>query len=79
MGETEQGRRAQGGTPAPSEIYSNVVSSLRKDRVNMVLMHDIKWYTRDALRDIIHYCKDNGYQMKKITHCTEMVTQRVGN
>ena len=27
----------------------------------MVLMHDIKWYTRDALRRIIRYGKDNGY------------------
>ena len=70
---------AEGGTPPPEKIYNNVVSNLSKDRVNMVLMHDIKWYTRDALRDIIRYCKNNGYQMKKITHCTTMVTQRVGN
>lgn len=70
---------AEGGTPPASKIYNNVVSNLRKDRVNMVLMHDIKWYTRDALRDIIRYCKDNGYQMKKITNCTTMITQRVGN
>lgn len=70
---------AEGGSPAPSKIYNNVVSNLRKDRVNMVLMHDIKTYTRDALRDIIHYCKENGYQMRKISGCTEMVTQRVNN
>ena len=70
---------AEGGNPAPSKIYNNVVSNLRKDRVNMVLMHDIKTYTRDALRDIIRYCKNNGYQMKKITNCTEMITQRVNN
>ena len=70
---------AEGGNPPASKIYNNVVNSLRKDRVNMVLMHDIKTYTRDALRDIIRYCKNNGYQMKKISHCTEMVTQRVGN
>ena len=70
---------AEGGSPAPSKIYNNVVNSLRKDRVNMVLMHDIKTYTRDALRDIIHYCKDNGYQIRKISGCTEMITQRVNN
>ena len=70
---------AEGGSPPPSKIYNNVVSSLRKDRSNMVLMHDIKTYTRDALRDIIHYCKENGYQIKKISNCTEMVTQRVNN
>ena len=42
-------------------------------------MHDIKTHTRDALRDIIRYCKDNGYQMKKINNCSTMVTQRVNN
>jgi len=68
-----------GNTTDPNQVYRNVTSSLRKDRVNMVLMHDIKPYTRDALRDIIRFCKENGYQMKKINNCTTMVTQRVNN
>ena len=70
---------AAGGSPSSSDIYNNVVSSLRKDRVNMVLMHDIKTYTRDALRDIIHYGKNNGYTFEKITMGTEMIRQRVNN
>ena len=68
-----------GETTDPDRVYSNVVNSLRKDRVNMVLMHDIKPYTRDALRSIIRYCKENGYQMKKISNCTKMITQKVNN
>lgn len=70
---------AAGGSPTSTQIYNNVVNSLRKDRVNMVLMHDIKTYTRDALRDIIRYGKDNGYRFEKITMSTDMVTQRVNN
>jgi len=70
---------AAGGRPSPEQIRDNVIGSLRKDRVNMVLMHDIKPYTRDALRDIIRYGKDNGYNFDKITMSTEMVTQRVNN
>lgn len=70
---------AAGGSPSSSDIYNNVVSNLRKDRINMVLMHDIKTYTRDALRDIIHYGKNNGYTFEKITMETEMVRQRVNN
>lgn len=62
-----------------SDIYNNVVSNLSKNRINMVLMHDIKVHTRDALRDIIHYAKDNGYTFDKITNSTEMITQRVNN
>lgn len=70
---------AAGGTPSSSDIYNNVVNNLRHDRVNMVLMHDIKPYTRDALRDIIRYGKQNGYRFEKITEDTEMITQRVNN
>ena len=62
-----------------TDIYNNVVGSLKKDRVNMVLMHDIKTYTRDALRDIIIYGKNNGYSFEKIDIGTEMITQRVNN
>lgn len=70
---------AAGGRPTASMIYDNVVSNLSKNRVNMVLMHDIKTYTRDALRDIIRYGKENGYVFDKITQDTEMITQRVNN
>lgn len=70
---------AAGGSPSPETIKNNVVNALRKDRINMVLMHDIKTYTRDALRSIIRYGKDNGYTFEKITINTEMVKQRVNN
>ena len=68
-----------GSTTQASGVYNNVVSNLRHDRVNMVLMHDIKPYTRDAIRDIIRYGKNNGYRFEKITMDTEMITQRVNN
>lgn len=70
---------AAGGTPTSDQIYNNVVNNLRQDRVNMVLMHDIKPYTRDALKRIIEYGKANGYHFEKITMETEMITQRVNN
>lgn len=70
---------AEAGGHTGEEIFNNVKSRLRKDRVNMVLMHDIKPYTRDALRKIIQYGKENGYTFDKIDVTTEMVTQRVNN
>lgn len=60
-------------------VYSHVVNNLSKSRCNMVLMHDIKWYTRDALKDIINYGKNNGYTFEVITMDTPMVTQKVNN
>ena len=68
-----------GGTNTSSGVYNNVISQLKKTRVNMVLMHDIKPYTRDALRQIIKYGKENGYTFEKITMDTPMITQRVNN
>ena len=68
-----------GSTTDPNQVYLNVVNGLHRDRVNMVLMHDIKPYTRDALARIIDYCKNNGYPMERITMSTEMITQRVNN
>ncbi len=68
-----------GETRDPNQVYSNVVNNLRRDRANMVLMHDIKPYTRDALKRIIQYCKNNGFRMERIEMSTEMVTQRVNN
>ncbi len=68
-----------GETNQASGVYQNVVSNLSKNRVNMVLMHDIKPYTRDALRDIIRYGKNNGYTFEAIGDATEMVMQRVNN
>ncbi len=61
------------------EVYHYVISHLSKERINVVLMHDIKSYTRDALRRIIQYGKENGYIFDKITSKTEMLTQRVNN
>lgn len=51
-------------------VYNNVVNSLSKNRINVVLMHDIKSYTADALKDIIDYCKLNGYTFKVIDENT---------
>ena len=68
-----------GGTTEASGVYNNVVNSLRKDRANMILMHDIKPYTRDAIRQIIKFGKENGYTFEKITMDTPMITQNVNN
>lgn len=68
-----------GETTSSSGVYNNVVKALSKNKANVVLMHDIKPYTKDALRNIIRYGKNNGYTFAKITMSTPMVTQRVNN
>ena len=67
------------GANSSSQVYSNVVYSLSYNRSNVVLMHDVKGQTRDALRDIIIYGKSNGYTFNKITMDTYMVRHGVNN
>lgn len=70
---------ASGSGVSSDDVYNNVVNGLKKNRSNIVLMHDTKGITRDALKNIIKYGKDNGYSFEKITLDTEMITQRVNN
>ena len=66
-----------GGANTASAVYNNVIRGLSSSRVNMVLMHDIKSQTRDALRDIIRYAKNNGFTFATITTSTAMVRHGV--
>ena len=50
-----------GSCTTSSCVYNSVVNSLSKSRSNIILMHDIKWFTAEALKDIINYGKNNGY------------------
>ena len=50
-----------GGTTTASGVYNNVVSNLSKSKGNVILMHDIKSYTMNAVEDIVKYGKNNGY------------------
>lgn len=68
-----------GETKDRNAVVENVINHLSKDQANVVLMHDIKPYTRDALKQIIEYGKANGYTFERITEETEMITQKVNN
>lgn len=61
------------------DVYKNVTKRLSKDRMNIVLMHDIKIPTRDALRAIISYGKENGYTFDRIDMDTYMIRQGINN
>lgn len=50
-----------GGTTDPNVEYNNVISSLSKSRGNVILMHDIKYHTSQAIDSIVKYGIDNGY------------------
>jgi len=60
-------------------VYQKVINNISKNKCNMVLMHDIKSYTADALPKIIEYGKKEGYEFKVIDEATPMVKQRINN
>lgn len=70
-----------GDVDTSEAVYNNVVKNLGKDYPNMVLMHDFSGNkkTVNSLRDIIKYCKNNGYILDKIGDDTPMITHKVAN
>lgn len=50
-----------GRARSAEEVYSNVVSGIGQKKKSVVLMHDIKSYTIDAIEEIIVWGLDNGY------------------
>ena len=54
-------------------VYNYVTNNLSKSRPNMVLMHDIKDYTANAIEDIIKYGKERGYVFLPIDDTTAQV------
>ena len=70
---------AGGGGNNKYQVYNLVTSNLSHGRANMVLMHDIKSQTRDALRDIIQFGKNSGFTFEKIEMDTYMIRHGVNN
>lgn len=68
-----------GGAKTADDVYNNVVKGLSKSKQNVVLMHDIKTITMNALSRIIDYGLANGYTFEKITEDTPMVTHKPNN
>lgn len=70
-----------GGAKNEIEVYNNVVSNLSKEKNNVVLMHDLynNNKTLNALKQIINYAKNEGYEFNNITMDTKMIRHRVNN
>ncbi len=70
-----------GGARTSTQVYNNVTKNLKKNRANVVLMHDFGGNTKtlNALSKIIDYGLKNGYTFKAITTSTPMVKHGVNN
>lgn len=69
-----------GGAKNSDDVYNNVVNGLKKNRNNIVLMHDFSnSKTVNALEAIIDYGLANGYRFDKIDMTTPMIRHGVNN
>ncbi len=60
------------------EEIKNVTSSLSKSHGNVILMHDIKQTTANAIEEIVKYGLDNGYTFKVLDESV-ICRQRINN
>lgn len=70
-----------GKAKTSEDVYNNVISGIKENRSNVVLMHDFSKNekTVNALESIINYGLENGFVFRKITDETPMVTHAVYN
>ncbi|MBO4816076.1 MAG: polysaccharide deacetylase [Clostridia bacterium] len=70
-----------GHAKTSQDIYNNVISGIKPERRNVVLMHDFaeNYKTIDALDSIISWGLEQGYVFRKITDETPMVKHGVNN
>lgn len=67
-----------GKANSPDAVYNNVISRL-KDGENVVLQHDIKPYSVEAVERIIQYGNENNFVFEPITMDTPVVHHSVNN
>lgn len=68
-----------GNTKDPNKIVENVISGIKEGEPNIVLMHDIKSYSVDAVGRIIEYGLSNGYTFAPLMINSPVVHQKVNN
>ncbi len=65
------------------QVYKNVINGIaynsKNGRSSIVLQHDVKEFSVNAVEDIIKWCLDNGYTFYAIEPTTPTVHQKVAN
>lgn len=67
-----------GGELSTDQVYNNVISTL-KSETSVVLQHDTKKWSIDAVPRIIEYCQNNGYIFRTIDETTYGAHHGVSN
>lgn len=68
-----------GGTRTTIGVYNNVVSAVAKQSASVVLMHDIKGFSVNAVEDIIMWGLENGYTFQVLKEDSPTFHHRIAN
>lgn len=68
-----------GGTSSEQGVINNVINGCVKHNYSVVLQHDIKSFSINAVDDIIEWGLANGYEFRAIDESTPMVQYRPSN
>ena len=68
-----------GSATTADEVYQNVISGLKKTGHSVVLMHDVKSYTVDAVEQIIQWGLQNGYTFQALDENTPVTHHTLRN
>lgn len=56
-----------GETTSSEQVYQNIIKGVQQQKQSIVLCHDIKSYTVNAMDRTISWCLDHGYTFKVLT------------
>lgn len=68
-----------GGTTSTSQVVANVIAGIKDNNVSVVLQHDIKNFSVDAVEQIIQWGLSEGYTFLPITSTTPMSHHGINN
>ena len=67
-----------GGTTTSDGVYYNVINYL-KSGTSVVLQHDVKKYSVDAVEKIIQYGLENGYTFERLEESSPAIRHGAGH
>ena len=56
-----------GETTSSQQVYKNIISGVQNQKKSIVLCHDVKSYTVNAMPKTIEWCLDHGYTFEVLT------------
>ncbi len=67
------------GATEPEEVFQNVIDGIQGRKNSVVLMHDSKSYTVEAVESIVVWCQENGYSLCPLTKDSPASHHKISN